>query len=275
MQKQLMANTSQVSDHARRDVSGRGGYLWRGIHASARQRLETRDYSQPDLCRRVATSGAPVADLIHGRPGLEDVWIPGVELFARRVYQQLGRGHFGELARTREGVLERIGLRPQQWASAMMHRDSAKGFHIHPPHVPENSSPEAWFHKVFVENPGSMTLRPYDREQWDVMFFLTGICEMFLIDERIGLPRRVMRFVIDGDSRPGANNAGVVIPAGVGHALRSIGNEDLIMVYGTSTSFNPAWEGRIESDVEKAPPPAGWEAYLSSVIQTGEACRGT
>jgi hypothetical protein len=54
----------------------------------------------------------------------------------------------------------------------------------------------------------------------------------------------------------------VVIPPGVGHALRSIGNEDLIMVYGTSTTFNPDWEGRIESAVENAPLPQDWADYL-------------
>ena len=94
------------------------------------------------------------------------------------------------------------------------------------------------------------------------MFFLTGICEMILVDEREGLTRRVMRFTIHGDGKPGANNAAVVIPPGVAHALRSIGNEDLIMVYGTSTTFNPDWEGRIESGIEAAPLPADWSAYL-------------
>ena len=53
-----------------------------------------------------------------------------------------------------------------------------------------------------------------------------------------------------------------MIPAGVAHALRNIGNEDLIMVYGTSTMFNPDWEGRIESDVEQCRMPEEWERYL-------------
>ena len=35
------------------------------------------------------------------------------------------------------------------------------------------------------------------------------------------------------------------------------------MVYGTSTVFNPAWEGRIASDVEKAPLHADWDRYLA------------
>ncbi|MEO7099849.1 MAG: hypothetical protein ABI162_10845 [Luteolibacter sp.] len=160
--------------------------------------------------------------------------------------------------------MKEIGIIPQQWASALMHRDSAKGFHIHPPYIPDGTPAGEWFHKLFIESPKDYALRPYDREQWDVMFFLTGICEMILTDEREGMPRRIMRYTIAGDSRPGADNVAVVIPPGVGHALRSIGNEDLIMVYGTSTSFNPDWEGRMESGVENAPLPPDWEEYLAS-----------
>lgn len=235
---------------------------WSGLRASAKERLEARDYSKDALALRVADGGADVSELLHDRAELEDAWIPGVEIFPRRVFQQKGRGYFSELARLNEGVLDRIGLAPNQWASAMMHRDSAKGFHIHPPHVPDGVAPERWFRELFLENPDDFSRRPYDREQWDVMFFLTGICEVILVDEREGLTRRIMRFTLHGDSRPGINNAAVVIPPGVAHALRSIGNEDLIMVYGTSTTFNPAWEGRIGSGIESAPLPPDWSAYL-------------
>jgi dTDP-4-dehydrorhamnose 3,5-epimerase-like enzyme len=96
------------------------------------------------------------------------------------------------------------------------------------------------------------------------MFFLTGMCEMVLVDEREGLTRRVMRFTICGDSKPGMDNAAVVIPPGVAHALRSIGTEDLIMVYGTSTTFDPRWEGRIASGIENSPLPPDWTAYMDS-----------
>ena len=238
------------------------GNSWKGLKAAARMRLETRDYTKDSLSRRLATSGADASELLQGRAELADAWIPGVEIFPRRVFQQKGRGYFSELTRLSEGTLDRIGLAPKQWASALMHRDSAKGFHIHPPHVPEDVSAERWFQKLFIENPEDFSLRLYGLEQWDVMFFLTGICEMILVDEREGLTRRVMRFTIHGDGKPGANNAAVVIPPGVAHALRSIGNEDLIMVYGTSTTFNPDWEGRIESGIEAAPLPADWSAYL-------------
>lgn len=87
---------------------------------------------------------------------------------------------------------------------------------------------------------------------------------MVLVDERDGLTRRIMRLTISGDSKPGKDNAAVVIPPGVAHALRSIGNEDMIMVYGTSTTFSPEWEGRIESGVENAALPDDWEKYLGN-----------
>ncbi|MES2439836.1 MAG: hypothetical protein V4584_12240 [Verrucomicrobiota bacterium] len=236
--------------------------IWSGLNATARELLDTRDYSMCDLADRLKTVGVKASEAMDGRRDLNETWIPGVEIFSRRVFQQKGRGYFGELVRTSEGVLKQIGLTPSQWASALMHRESAKGFHIHPPHIPDGITPAEWFEKLYVESPENYSLRPYDKEQWDVMFFLTGICEMLLVDERAGMPRRIMRFTIPGDSRPGPDNAAVVIPSGVAHALRNIGNEDLIMVYGTSTVFNPAWEGRIESGVEKAPLPEDWERYL-------------
>ena len=237
---------------------------WKGLKASARARLETRDYSKASLDERLGSSGVGGGEAVSGRGSLTNVWIPGVEIFPRRVFQQKGRGYFSELTRLNEGILKEIGIVPQQWASALMHRDSAKGFHIHPPYIPDGTPAGEWFRKLFIESPKDYALRPYDREQWDVMFFLTGICEMILTDEREGMPHRIMRFTISGDSRPGADNVAVVIPPGVGHALRSIGNEDLIMVYGTSTSFNPDWEGRMESRVENAPLPPDWDDYLES-----------
>lgn len=258
-----MRTQSQSSRKFTASIMAEGNkQTWQGIRPDARGGLDTRDYSVGNLAVRLAGSGVNASEAIVSRAALDEAWIPGVEIFPRRVFQQKGRGYFAELTRVSEGVLDRIGLAPRQWASALMHRESAKGFHIHPPHIPEGAVPEEWFKKLYLDLPEDYSLRPYDREQWDVMFFLTGICEMLLVDERAGMSRRVMRFTIPGDSRPGPDNAAVVIPSGVAHALRNVGNEDLIMVYGTSTVFNSAWEGRIESDVEKAPLPSDWERYL-------------
>ena len=204
-----------------------------------------------------------MSDLIEHRKSLSDVWIPGVEVFSRQVFQQKNRGHFSELMRLNEGVLKEIGIVPQQYASASMHQKSAKGFHIHPPHIPSEYSADAWFTKCYLDEPQNYSLRNYHLEQWDVMFFLTSICEIFLVDERAGMPRRVMRFIINGDNNAGIDNAAVVIPPGVAHAIHNIGAEDLIMTYATSTSFNPDWEGRIESSIENSSLDESWASYLN------------
>lgn len=239
--------------------------LWNGLRGDARAQLETRSYARAPLAERLGTSGVEAREIASpdGAPdGLDGVWIPGVIVFPRTVYPQHCRGFFGEFARATEGPLHRIGLWPRQWAAARMFAGSAKGFHIHPPHIPEGTAPDAWFRQLYGAAPLRCGDRPYDREQWDVMFFLQGIAEMILVDERPGLERRVMRFIIWGDDLPSASNAGVVIPAGVAHAIRSASSSDLLMVYGTSTTFVPASEGRIASSVESAPLPGPWQDYL-------------
>lgn len=235
--------------------------LWTGLRAEARHALETRDYSRPPLEARVTGGGVPASALVDldSRP---DWWIPGVEVFARRVFQQPSRGHFSEFARQGQGVLGEIGFWPRQWATALMFSHTSKGFHIHPPHIPKGTTPEAWFTRLYGDDPAAASERPYDKEQWDAMFFVTGRAEMLLADERVGLARRRMRFTIEGDDRPGPDNAGVVIPAGVSHAIRNTGPGSLVMVYGTSTTFVPENEGRIASGVENAPLPVEWDRWF-------------
>ena len=240
--------------------------LWRGLTAAAQSRLQTRSYSKPSLADRLGTTGAEAGELTReeSRSALQDAWIPGVEIFHRPVFQQRHRGWFGEFSRQNDpnSVLTRIGMWPQQWATALMFAGTAKGFHIHPPAIPPDTDPAGWFQRLFVDEPHNLSLRPYSSEQWDAMFFVQGTCEMFLLEERPGLPRRRMRFIIEGDNRPGPHNVGVVIPAGVSHALRCASSQDLIMVYGTSTQFIPENEGRIASEVENPDLPAAWEAYF-------------
>jgi dTDP-4-dehydrorhamnose 3,5-epimerase-like enzyme len=240
--------------------------LWHALQPDARAQLAQRDYSQKSLAQRLGSTGVEVGEIIGKRAELSDVWIPGVEAYGRRIYPQRHRGFFGEFARMDEGLLGEIGFWPRQWATARMFANTAKGFHIHPPHIPEGTTPEAWFQRLFVTEPANYALRPYPHEQWDAMFFVQGNVEMILVDERAGLPRRVMRFLIEGDDQRGPNNAGLVIPAGVAHALRAEGSRDVIMVYGTSTTFRADFEGRIAADVESAPLPAEWGKYLGGKI---------
>lgn len=241
------------------------GGLWKGISGEARNALATRDYSSGGLAEQLSGPGVEAGRLIAaGRNSAElrDAWIPGVELFPRTIYPQRHRGSFGEFARRDEGPLAKIGFWPAQWAAARMFAQTAKGFHVHPPHVPEGTDAEAWFRRIFVEEPENYSLRPYGEEQWDVMFFVQGVAEMFLRDVRAGMPDRVMRFLVDGDNHRSAHNVGVIIPAGVAHAIRVEGSEDAIMVYGTSTSFRPDFEGRIAADVETATLPPSWQKFL-------------
>jgi dTDP-4-dehydrorhamnose 3,5-epimerase-like enzyme len=238
--------------------------LWKGLNPGARAALGQRDYSARSLPERLGTTGVEAGELaVAGAAKLGEAWIPGVEVFSRKIYPQRHRGFFGEFARQGEGRLGEIGLWPRQWATARMFGGTGKGFHIHPPHIPEGTTPEAWFQRLFVTEPEAYALRPYDREQWDAMFFVQGNVEMLLVDERASLSRRVMRFIIEGDDSRGASNVGVVIPAGVAHALRVEGATDAIMVYGTSTAFQPAFEGRIADSIERAPLPPEWEEYIA------------
>ena len=238
--------------------------LWHGLNDSARKSLVPRDYKTGSLGQQVSESGVDAGELVspRTRAELRKVWIPGVEIFSRTIHPQRHRGSFGELARESEGILAKIGLRPRQWSAARMFADSAKGFHIHPPSIPDDSTAEKWLRRLFVAQPQSYSLRPYDREQWDVMFFLQGRADVFLRDVRAALPARNMRFFVDGDNHRSRNNVGVVIPPGVAHAIRAEGSEDLIMVYGTSTTFQPEFEGRIASEIETSELPPSWRKFL-------------
>jgi len=237
--------------------------LWRGLRPETRARLQVRNYAAPDLEQRLATDGLDAASALASQRVLREAWIPGVELIARHVFPQRHRGLFSELGREGEGRLGALGLWPRQWAAAKMFAGSAKGFHIHPPHIPEGAAPEEWFASLFNEDEeDERPARRYDLEQWDVMYFLQGRLDLILCDERAGLPRRRMRLFIDGDDRRGPNNVAVIIPPGVAHALRAEGSEDLLMVYGTSTVFSPEAEGRISSEVETLLLPPEWSQYL-------------
>ena len=215
--------------------------LWQGLNAEAQNALVMRDYAAADA---------------------GDSGIPGVEIFPRKIHHQRHRGLFGEFVRRDEGALQRIGFWPAQWACARMFAQTAKGFHVHPPSIPEGTTPEDWMRRLFVKEPENFALRRYTEEQWDVMFFVQGIAEIILHDVRAGLPSRTMRFFVEGDNHPGGNNVGFIVPPGVAHAIRAEGSEDVIMVYGTSTSFHPEFEGRIASEIEIAALPESWSKFL-------------
>jgi hypothetical protein len=144
-----------------------------------------------------------------------------------------------------------------------MFSGTAKGFHVHPPSIPKDTDAADWLRRLYIDEPDNYSVRSYETEQWDVMFFVQGRVEIILHDIRAGLPRRVMRFFVDGDNHRGNNNVGLIIPPGVAHAIRVEGTEDVVMVYGTSTVFRPEFEGRVASEVETAALPESWQKFLS------------
>jgi len=248
-------------------MSKREKNLWTGLSGAARKALAARDYKAGSLARRLARSGVDAGELAAAdrrKPEIKSVWIPGVEIFARALYPQRHRGVFGEFVRRDEGILAKIEFWPMQWSAARMFARSAKGFHVHPPSIPSETSAEKWQRRLFIAEPQNYSLRRYDDEQWDVMFFVQGRAEMILRDVRAGLSSRTMRFFVDGDNHRSANNVGIVVPPGVAHAIRVEGSEDVIMVYGTSTTFHPEFEGRIASEIETAQLPEAWEKFVIS-----------
>src|SRR5438105_15437158 len=183
--------------------------LWTGVSDAARNALTARDYKAGSLAQRVAQSGVPAGELVRAdrsRPEIERVWIPGVEIFSRTIHPQRYRGAFGEFVRRDEGVLAKIGFWPKQWSAARMFAHSAKGFHVHPPSIPPDTTAEKWLRRLFVFRPQDYSMRRYDDEQWDIMFFLQGRAEMILGDACVGLSQRIMRFFVDGDNHRGSNN---------------------------------------------------------------------
>lgn len=238
-----------------------GKNLWRGLQPAAISALSTRDYRAPSLSKRLVT-GVEAGQIVSAdRSTLSAAWIPGVEIFPRTVHVQRHRGLFGEFARRDEGVLASSKFWPRQWATARMFANTAKGFHVHPPFIPEDEDAAKWLRRQFTKK--AKVSRNYEAEQWDVMFIVQGRVEMILRDVREGFRTRTMHFFIDGDNHRGPNNVGIIIPPGVAHAMRVEGSEDAIMVYGTSTIFQPEFEGRIASDVESALLPESWRSFLA------------
>ena len=246
-------------------MSKREKNLWEGIDPGAQDALKARDYRTASFTQELSRRGVDAGELVTAdwnQREVKEAWIPGVEIFPRTIYPQRHRGSFGEFVRRDEGILAQIGFWPKQWSAARMFANTAKGFHVHPPSVPEGKVAAQWLRRVFVDEPENYSLRRYDDEQWDVMFFLQGRVEIILCDIRAGFPKRVMRFFVDGDNHRSNHNVGIVVPPGVAHAIRTEGAEDVIMVYGTSTIFHPEFEGRIGCEVETAELPKEWQEFM-------------
>src|SRR5437763_13537945 len=240
--------------------------LWQGVDPGAQEALKARDYRSASFAQELSQRGLDARELVSADRNQREVkkaWIPGVEIFSRKIHPQRHRGFFGEFVRRDEGILSQIGFWPKQWSASRMFAQTAKGLHVHPPSIPEGTTAADWLRRLFIDEPDNYSLRPYDEEQWDVMFFLQGRAETILCDLRIGLSRRIMRFFVDGDNHRSSNNVGIVVSLGVAHAIRADVSEEVIMVYGTSTIFHPEFEGRIASEIETAQLPESWQQFLT------------
>src|SRR5689334_20686070 len=105
--------------------------LWQGIDIGLRDSLTTRDYSSRSFAQELSERGVDASVLATAdrtKLQVNDAWIPGVEIFARKVHPQRHRGLFGEFARREEGILAKICLWPKQWSAARMFPGTAKGF---------------------------------------------------------------------------------------------------------------------------------------------------
>src|SRR4029453_5812533 len=100
-------------------MTKRKGNLWQGIDAGARDELNTRDYHTESFAQELSQRGLEASELVaadQNKPDVQKGWIPGVEVFARKIHAQRHRGFFGEFGRRDEGILARIGLWPTQWS---------------------------------------------------------------------------------------------------------------------------------------------------------------
>src|SRR6266480_4563220 len=136
--------------------------LWQGVESSAQTALGTRDYATRSLAQELSERGIDAGELTatdEKRADINEAWIPGVEIFSRKIHPQRHRGLFGEFVRRDEGILAQIGFWPKQWSAARMFACTAKGFHVHPPRIPEDTTAAEWRRRLFF-NDSANNSRP-------------------------------------------------------------------------------------------------------------------
>jgi hypothetical protein len=110
--------------------------LWKGIDRGARGSLNTRDYRTASFTQELSQRGLDAGELAaanRSQREIKDAWIPGVEIFARKVYPQRHRGLFGEFVRRDEGILARIGLWPNNGQLRECFQELPRAFTCIPP----------------------------------------------------------------------------------------------------------------------------------------------
>lgn len=124
------------------------------------------------------------------------------------------RGYFLELARLGQGLPADFPAATTQVSAALTYPGAVKAFHFH-------------------------------RHQTDVWAVPAGMVQVALVDLRPGSPTYGRRNTIYiGQLRPWQ----ILIPPGVGHGYKVIGEQPALLVYFTDRFHNPGDEGRIAYD---------------------------
>lgn len=121
------------------------------------------------------------------------------------------RGYFMEVCRLGHGIAGDYGKTPTQVSSALSYPGTIKAFHFH-------------------------------QHQTDLWVPASGMLQVALVDLRKGsatFGRRNTFYI--GALRPWQ----ILIPPGVGHGYKILGQEPAMLVYVTDQFYNPADEGRI------------------------------
>ena len=149
---------------------------------------------------------------VIGRTDSPDL-IAGVRVQQYPVFPD-DRGFFMEIQRIGHGLAAGFPPERSQVSAAMNYRGTIKAFHFH-------------LHQTDCWTP------------------VTGLFQVVLADLRLGSPTFGARNTLYlGPMRPWQ----VLIPPGVAHGYKIIGNQDALLVYMTDRFYNPQDEGRLPYD---------------------------
>lgn len=139
--------------------------------------------------------------------------IAGVQIEPMKLWPD-DRGYFLELARIGQGLVSQFPTGSTQLSAALSYPGTIKAFHFH-------------------------------QQQTDLWGVVAGMFQVALVDLRPESPTYGARNTMYiGTLRPWQ----ILIPPGVGHGYKVIGDKAAMLVYVTDRFYNPEDEGRIPYD---------------------------
>src|SRR5437870_11835801 len=139
-------------------MSKREKNLWEGIDTGARNALSTRNYRTASFAQELSERAVDASELVaadRNKREVKEAWIPGVEIFSRKIHPQHHRGSFGEFVRRDEGIPAQIGFWPKHWSTPRTFAQTANGFHVHPPSIPADATAPDWWRRLFIDSPAT------------------------------------------------------------------------------------------------------------------------